>query len=282
MENELPKIDIVEDFTIGTGINENILNLYKRFPCRLKAEIFVLCMGGSITASINLSHFTIKKYDFITLSPGTIIQIHEINDNPLIYFMIFSSRFIHNINMVKTTMDVLYLIKENPVLPLPEKIASLYQDFFMLLIKTYALNYLPKSPEILKTILYSILYRLNDFYKTLQPVANEAKSRSKEICKIFMELVTQHYMQERNVSFYSQKIGITATHLSNTIKQTTGKTIGEIISTMVIMEAKTQLKSTTLPIKEIAYSLNFANVSFFGKYFKRYVGISPQNYREGR
>lgn len=177
-------------------------------------------------------------------------------------------------------MDVLYLIKENPVLPLPEKIASLYQDFYMLLIKTYALDYLPKSPEILKTILYSILYRLNDFYKTLQPAGQESKSRSKEICKTFMELVTQHYMRERNVSFYAQKIGITPTHLSNTIKQNTGKTIGDFISTMVIMEAKTQLKSTTLPIKEIAYSLNFDNMSFFGKYFKRYVGVSPQNYRE--
>ena len=31
--------------------------------------------------------------------------------------------------------------------------------------------------------------------------------------------------------------------------------------------------------KDIAYSLNFTNMSFFGKYFKRYVGISPLEYR---
>ncbi|MFR3853789.1 MAG: helix-turn-helix domain-containing protein [Odoribacter splanchnicus] len=34
-------------------------------------------------------------------------------------------------------------------------------------------------------------------------------------------------------------------------------------------------------MQEIAYSLGFRNTSFFGKYFKRYVGISPQKYREG-
>ena len=53
----------------------------------------------------------------------------------------------------------------------------------------------------------------------------------------------------------------------------------DIIADMVIMDAKSQLKSTDLTIQEIAYSLNFPNVSFFGKYFKRYVGISPQKFR---
>ena len=41
---------------------------------------------------------------------------------------------------------------------------------------------------------------------------------------------------------------------------------------MVIMDAKAQLKSTDLSIHDIAYSLNFTNMSFFGKYFKRHVG----------
>jgi len=48
---------------------------------------------------------------------------------------------------------------------------------------------------------------------------------------------------------------------------------------MVIMDAKAQLKSTNLSIHDIAYALNFTNMSFFGKYFKRHVGMSPQEYR---
>ena len=53
----------------------------------------------------------------------------------------------------------------------------------------------------------------------------------------------------------------------------------DIISSMVIMDAKSQLKSSQLSIQNISDSLNFANVSFFGKYFKRYVGMSPLEYR---
>lgn len=74
-------------------------------------------------------------------------------------------------------------------------------------------------------------------------------------------------------------MGITPAHLSNTVKNMTGKTVMDFISEVVIVDAKAQLKSTNLPIREIAYSLNFPNVSFFGKYFKRLTGMTPQQYR---
>lgn len=95
----------------------------------------------------------------------------------------------------------------------------------------------------------------------------------------FTQLVMQNYNKTRNVAWYAEKLGITQTHLCTTVKQATGNTCMEIISRMVIMDAKSQLKSTNLSIQEISDSLNFANMSFFGKYFKRYVGMSPLDYR---
>ena len=76
MEKILPKIDITEDFVIGNNadIDNNILSLYTQYPCRLKAEIFVLCMGGTLEATINLSDYTIRENDFITLSYRVILS----------------------------------------------------------------------------------------------------------------------------------------------------------------------------------------------------------------
>lgn len=48
---------------------------------------------------------------------------------------------------------------------------------------------------------------------------------------------------------------------------------------MVITEAKQLLENSDLTIKEIATKLNFPTQSFFGKYFKQYVGVSPKEYR---
>lgn len=281
MKKELPKIDITEDFVIGSNadIDLGILNLYTQYPCRLKAEIFVLCMDGGIDASINLSEYTIKKNDFVTLSPGSIIQINRIERNLKLYFMVFSSEFINGLNKNKSIIDLIYITKNHPVLSLPEEFASIYEEFFLLMMKVYYKKHSPYNPEILKCMLLSILYRLSDMYHD-QPARKETcSSRSEEICKTFGHLVIQHYTQERNVSYYAKKMGITPAHLSNTVKNMTGKTVMDFISEVVIVDAKAQLKSTNLPIREIAYSLNFPNVSFFGKYFKRLTGMTPQQYR---
>ena len=107
----------------------------------------------------------------------------------------------------------------------------------------------------------------------------EYSSKSELIYKNFTQLVIQNYNKTRNVAWYAEKLKISNIHLCTTVKKVTGNTCVEIISHMVIMDAKSQLKSTNIPIQEISNSLNFANTSFFGKYFKRYVGMSPLAYR---
>ena len=104
-------------------------------------------------------------------------------------------------------------------------------------------------------------------------------TKGEQLCRSFTQLVLLHYGKIRNVSWYAEKLGITHAYLCSTVKQVMGRTCGDIISDMVIMDAKSQLKSTHLSIQDISDSLHFANMSFFGKYFKRYVGMSPLEYR---
>lgn len=278
MENDLPKIDIPGNWIIGTDISEDILSLYTNFPCRLKAEIFVLCMQGNIEATINLTRYNVKPFDFITILPGSILQIHKVEGQLRIYFMGYSSNFIDHVNIVKSTLDVLYTIKEKPVISLAKEPALLMENYFSLLIRTYSFCREKIGPEIITHLLSGMLLGLGALYKD-KTTSQTSLAKNEQIAKEFARLVMQNYMKERNVAFYAKKMGITPAHLCTTVKQVTGKTCLEIISTMVVMDAKAQLKSTNLSIHDIAYSLNFTNMSFFGKYFKRYVGIGPLEYR---
>lgn len=91
--------------------------------------------------------------------------------------------------------------------------------------------------------------------------------------------LSENYMTERRAQFYADKLGISLQHLSTTVKQVTGRNVLDIISHVVIIDVKARLKSTDMTIQEIAYSLNFPSASFFGKYFKRHMGMSPLEYR---
>ena len=127
--------------------------------------------------------------------------------------------------------------------------------------------------------LQSILTSVRLIYQKY-PWNRQSSSRKKEICKELIHKITQHYLTERRAQFYANQLGISLQHLSTTVKQVTGKNILDIIAYVVIMDAKAKLKSTNMTIQEIAYSLNFPSASFFGKYFKRYVGITPLEFRK--
>lgn len=281
MENDIPKIDLPDDWVIGSLSQQDVglLGLYANYPCRLKAEIFVLCMNGSIEASIDLNRFQAKANSFITILPGSIFQIHKIEGDFKIYFMGFSSKFLEHVNILKTVMEMIYLIKERPVIPLKESATLLLEDYFSLLIKTYNFCGAKLNREITSHLFSGMHLGVGAMYRD-KAYVKAPLSKSEQIAKEFGQLVMQNYSKERNVAWYARKLNITHAHLCTTVKQVTGKTCIEIISEMVIMDAKSQLKSTDLSIHDIAYSLNFTNMSFFGKYFKRHVGMGPLEYRK--
>ena len=84
------------------------------------------------------------------------------------------------------------------------------------------------------------------------------------------------------VTYYAQEQYLTPRYFSAIIKEKSGISALQWIIRMVIADAKQMLRSSDLSIKEIASELNFSTQSFFGKYFKQYVGISPTEYRNGK
>ena len=68
-------------------------------------------------------------------------------------------------------------------------------------------------------------------------------------------------------------------HLNRTIRQHSGKTAHELIDEMLILEAKGYLRHTALSVAELAYRLDFADPSHFNKFFRKYTGCTPLQYR---
>ena len=279
MENEIPKLDLPEDVITGRLMNTNILSLYTNFPCRLKAKIFVFCKKGNIEASINMENYVIKGNCIAIVPHGSILKINKIEDDIELYFIGFSSSFLKQINPVKSIVDTHYAIKRKPVLELNPKIAQAVYENIEPFVRTQEEGAILNN-DFNRHIFMAIMYGLGILYENEKP-NSELLSTNERITQNFSQAVMDNYIKERNVSFYANLLRITPAYLSTIIKQTTGKTCTDIIAEMVIMDAKAQLKSTNLPIQEIAYSLNFTNVSFFGKYFKRHVGTGPLEYRKG-
>lgn len=100
----------------------------------------------------------------------------------------------------------------------------------------------------------------------------DVRNRSKHLFDTFLNLVQRYYTHERSITFYASEMCLTPKYLAQVIYQESGRHAGEWIKDCVILEAKALLKSGKYTAQQVSDMLNFANASFFGKYFKAAVG----------
>ncbi|MDR6570379.1 MULTISPECIES: helix-turn-helix domain-containing protein [Chitinophaga] len=96
----------------------------------------------------------------------------------------------------------------------------------------------------------------------------------------FRKLVEQHYMQLRLPKEYAALLYVTPNYLNAFCRHMLGKSAGEIIRDRVLLEAKRLLINADMSIAAIAYQLNFADNSYFTKFFKKYAGTTPEEFRK--
>ncbi len=136
--------------------------------------------------------------------------------------------------------------------------------------------------EILKSLIDILLYKIASIYDQhlLASHTQPVQTRSQLLASEFKKLVHSHFLAERSLTFYAQRLFITSKHLTETVKEVTGKTAGQWIADAVILEAKVLLQNPSLTIAQIADALHFADQSTFGKFFKKSTELSPMAYKQ--
>ena len=104
-------------------------------------------------------------------------------------------------------------------------------------------------------------------------------TRVQQISSDYLNLIEEHYWQNKSVKEYAQILGITPQHLSETVKSTLHHTALFYIHVCLIKEIQYLLCFSDMSIEQISYALNFETLSQLGRFFKRYEGVSPKAYR---
>ncbi|AZA74018.1 helix-turn-helix domain-containing protein [Chryseobacterium indoltheticum] len=164
-----------------------------------------------------------------------------------------------------------------PHFSLTEEVYQEISDYFL---KIKEVNhYEDFSGSVLQSYLQLILAISSREKNKLLPDKEIIKDDFNEL-KLFQNLVEEHFIVEKSLSFYADLLHVTSNTLSKKIKSKFNKTPSQIIQERVILEAKKQIHLTRKSIKEIAVELNFNDEFHFSKYFKKYVGISPTQFRK--
>ncbi len=113
-----------------------------------------------------------------------------------------------------------------------------------------------------------------------RPGATRMEEAGMVLTKKFMQQVEAHYLNTTSVADYAEMLHVTANHLTETVKRIIGVPPGKIIHERLLLEAKRLLRYSDLPVADIAFELNFEDPSYFSRFFRKCVGVSPSEFRE--
>lgn len=248
-----------------------------------------LCTEGDITATIDSQNYTLNKGDMFFYTPSFFVHvIHKSDDFRGIAIRVDYDFILPAINSALSIQEQL-LFRENPYLSLSEK---QYNDILALMIsmetKLEAVNKISfeklhktLTQELIISMGRTLLFETLDIFLSNYPITEKScQSRNDTIVQNFLISIYQNFRKERDVAFYASQQCMTPSYFTSVIKSKTGKPALQWIIDIVITESKQLLQYSTSSIKEISIHFNFPTQSFFGKYFKQYVGVSPKEYRE--
>jgi AraC-like DNA-binding protein len=136
--------------------------------------------------------------------------------------------------------------------------------------------------EILISYLKIFLITCSRLKTEQQPEAIELVSDFKEpfVLQNLKDAIEKDFKRKHSASEYADTLNISAKALAKITKNYFNKTITELISERIIIEAKRELYLTKKTVKEIAYELGYEDEHYFSRFFKTNAEISPQIYRE--
>jgi len=269
---------IENDFFISE--EKNILGL-SEFPYRSDGYILGICTRGTAEVEVNLMTKHAQPNDMLMSTPFHVLRIYNQSEDFLCRFVVFSRTFLAELNNNSHFLETFSFFKNDsiPTVSLEQKDARTLLDIFQLIQKKVQQEDHPYRVEITRGILYTLLYEIETVYKKQYTIINKKMTRKQELNSQFHNLVFKHYKEHRNVQYYADALFVSPKHLTETIKEVSGKTAGEWIDDAVILEAKVLLRNHDTTIAEVAGDIHFPDQSSFGKYFKKHTSLSPSEYR---
>lgn len=250
-------------------------------PIRVLGLTIALCLEGEGEISIGEKTFRFKRNSMLLLNPNQ--YVHSLKTFSPSRTLVIGCNVDMFQSIVPKLSGLLSLMIHNPlesVTELSDEQANDMQEYMRVIGKKLEAPDTPIKRTKICSLMQVILCEIIEMHYVTSDGVPKSQTRKEEIFGKFVAEVMQNFKQERSVSFYANQLCVTPKHLSAVVKEISTHTAGELIDHYVIMEAKMMLAESSLTIQEIANKLNFANQSFFGKYFKHLTGYSPSTFRK--
>lgn len=238
--------------------------------------VFIIGRKGKAHIHINLRRYTVDACSLVVLLPKQHIDIDQ-TEGFLCDYIYYTFDFMVAFPFTIHPSTVEKINKKQSLSLAPDDQMNL-DEGFRLLSRQYGRLQHPSRMEVIKASLFLFIAEISRIYSEL--VVNLTITHAENLAEQFFKLVHDNHIREHKPVFYAARLCLSVRYLSKVLKQVTGKSLNSWVTEFSIMGAKRLLKSTSLTSAQIAEEMNFPNPSFFAKYFKKYTGLTPMQFRQ--
>lgn len=279
------KAQIEVNYTDGDII---ILDDIREIPVKGSLQmdmlLAIICMEGKLQVDMNGKTFTTNTGDMFICPPNVYLDNYMISPNFNSKIMGLSYSSLQRMLCVNRNIwDMILYLTKNPVYHLTPEQQELFSAYYSLISLKLKWEKEVYQKEVYRALFQAVFY---DLFSVLSPlIADECRDddhakQGDHIVKRFLRMLSDSQGKERRVTTYAQRLCITPKYLTTVCKASSGKTALEWIHEYTMDVIVQQLKYSEQSIKEISDGLNFPNISFFGKFVKARLGMSPTEYRK--
>lgn len=244
-----------------------------RFPFRTFAYgIGLTYSGQGDIFRVGSTDYLTQSGSLITIGPGIVSQwmgdYRSTHDT--IYF---------TDDLFKNNLRSPFLESLNFFQPGGTHVIQLEEEYIQQIKAVFALlRQFQGEPEVIVGLVYSLI-ALATRCHGIQKVKTTLSVQAKMVAD-FKTLLSKCFLENKDVAFYAHRLHITPKHLSEVLLAETGKSAKTLINEHIFLEARSLLRQTSMPVKEICHWLGFSDAAYFVKAFKKQEGVTPQAYRK--
>lgn len=257
----------------------SIPGLMKQFKVNFIA--YVMVTEGRLTVDMNNVTYHLEKNCSLFVDRKMVIENvkHTENFSCVICAMSTDMGFaFFNKSLLQSIMHIM----ANPVIKMEQTEVDLMMKYYDLLVFKMDHQEISLGRETVRDIIrcfaYDLLSNINRHLN--QGNDDDMLRQSDRIYRRFMFLLADNTNVNRSVKSYADELCVSPKYLTSVCRKHSDCTASELIATAVISRIKQLLLYSDLSIKEVASEMGFDNLSFFGKYVKKHLGLSPNHYRK--
>lgn len=273
--------NLMVDYSDGDiAIFDNVRDLSEIKPIKPMTNLIGLCVKGSIVMTVNGKDSKIKEDDILFCPPNVKIDHCVFSEDFECKLLCLSNHVVQGLLRDKISIwNRAVYINQTNIIPMSRACKEDFGQYYTLIRSKITSNH-GSSREIVQTLIRALLIELCDVLETSDGRGEEPRILlSKQIFNRFLNILSNVEVKHQPATYYAERLNISPKYLTMLCRQYSDKSASEWIIQYTLDDIRYYLTDLNYSIKEIAFRLGFSNISHFGAYVRKHLGVSPTKFR---